>query len=411
MSTLTQLKLFEAESQPEPSVPETNVPAIARRQTRKTIVERFPDAGLAQEDILSMQHTVQAARAIYAQRVARREFFMRDIPDITDHWDDIEYRIWSLARRTNQATMTILAHGAGVQTSILFALASRRKYFPGIDLAVFSDVGDFGTPCEWPETLDFIEKLYWFCGGAIPLYKSIPSDWNSSVRRFAEQTEIFGSIQNAPYGLFDQFSTRKTIPFRAYRGCSDHYKISPQLQILESMHEYAARLGLELSFRQIMGFTGDEKHRALRFKPGLPYISGWFPMIELGWTREHLIGLYAAELPQMAATIGHPAKSGCWFCPFQKRGRRDRVTMEAQPRSWLELRDRYPALLEAAIMMEQRNNARRQEDGKEPAYLYGNKPLTYWMAPERLAVQTVLFEKEEGEDSFDDLCTSGYCIL
>lgn len=323
--------------------------------------------------------------------------------DATDYLDYcIADELCSLGRHYDRIELTVLAHGAGTQTSVLLALAACNwKIPPGqpgnisIDLALFADVGDEGTPCEWPETIEFLERLNWFA--RLPLLRVAPALWNPY-------------LHGDDSGLYDRYLARKTMPFRLFRSCTDWFKVQPQLQVLTYLHERAADAGIDLRIRQVIGYSADEKERAAKFQPELPFIRPWFPLIEWGWSREMTLAQYAALLPDVAMTIGIPERSGCWFCPFQKRGKFNPVTLEPTPRSWLALHHQHPNLFAAAVQMEARQNERRYLEGKPPAYLYGSHPLSYWMEPKRTGVQMALDLINEGDGDGDDTCQSWGCM-
>jgi hypothetical protein len=56
-----------------------------------------------------------------------------------------------------------------------------------------------------------------------------------------------------------------------------------------------------------------------------------------------------------------PMKSGCWFCPFQRRSQ------------WRMLRKSHPSLFCAAQALEKNENECREERGKKPFFTLGEK--------------------------------------
>lgn len=308
------------------------------------------------------------------------------------------------AQGGSRVEFTVLSHGAGTQTSVLLSLASGSYHLapgtPGhlnVDWAMFADVGDSGTPCEWPETLTFLRRLHFVSW--VPIVRLEPYMWNEWLK-------------NDDSGLYDRYLRRETMPFRMYRSCTDWFKVRPQVAYMAYIHNEAAALGIDVRFRQIIGYSADEESRAARFVPDLPYITPWFPLVEWGWRRDETVGHYQRLLPQIAHTIGLPERSGCWFCPFQKRGKFDPLTLEPEPRSWLALYEQEPKLFEMAVKMERVQNERRVAEGKKPAYLHGTRPLTAYIAPERTAI-TMAFEfYDDVEDAGrDDTCTGWGCFI
>lgn len=295
--------------------------------------------------------------------------------------------------KANEVELTIMSHGAGTQTSVLLALAAYSHSIPlglpgRIDLqfATFANVADDGTECEYPYVLDYMKRLQYM--SVVPILQVSPSMWNPSL--------------SSGGGLFDRYYERATMPFRLFRGCTDQYKVEPQLRFLSYLHEEANKLGVSLTFRQVIGYHAGEKSRANRFNAGLPYITPWFPLIEWGWGRKKTIEMFKSMLPQVSHVLGLPRLSGCWFCPFQRRGY---VGEDGVPQhhTWVDLAVNHPKKLDMALNMESRSNERRVSQGKKPAYLYGKRPLSYWVSEENIKVAT-------HQDTIGDECGSGYCM-
>lgn len=310
-------------------------------------------------------------------------------------------------------TFTVMAHGAGTQTSALFSLNAARSSFKcgpkgdfKIDFSMYCDVGDRGTECEWPDTINYMHKLHWYWSE--PLIHVRPSTWYSRLisRDWGDTERDDGHPVS---GLYDCYHKNETMPVRVFRGCTGDFKVKPQLNYLKAIRDCAVSNGIDLSFRQILGYSADEAKRAKRYDSGYSWITGYFPLIEWGWNRQDTLDALLKYCSQMVASIGLPEKSGCWFCPFQKRGKYDPVTLEPTPRSWLALKDQHPELLEKAFDMEDRQNVRRVASGKKPIYLYGEKELAYWVRPQN--IQTGFdFDLDEGDGKGDDTCESGYCF-
>jgi hypothetical protein len=330
-----------------------------------------------------------------------------ELPDVWDFYEEMAFDVCRLAKNLGiyGIQMTWLSYGGGTQTSVLYALgAEHYRFEPGkpgyipFDLAVFSNVGDFGTPAEWPETMVYAQQLQYL--GMVPIWLLQPSDWN----RY---------LHGDSGGLFDRYFARETMPVRMLRSCTDHFKIKPQVEFLKAFHDFCAMNGVDVHVKQIIGYSQGEEARAERFDPEYDFITGVFPLIEWGWNREMTIGMFAANMPQWANVIGLPKKSGCWFCPFQKRGKFDPVTLDPTPRSWLALHQEHPELFWASVAMEERQNIRRASIGKNPIYLYGTRPLRDWVGSKYLWVQTGfsgIADYEEGELATDDTCSSWGCF-
>lgn len=322
---------------------------------------------------------------------------LQDVMPLVDF--DAEEVIW-YARRwgIRKVVLHELAHGAGTQTSVLLALANhawmlpknRPGYLP-LDMAFFCDVADGGQECEWPETLAYLDGIAYFCD-TTPVYRVNPSDWNHTLQRK-------GSFR----GLFEDMEMAQAIPLRTMRWCTDWFKIIPHHNLLHEMHELFARKGVELSIVQYIGYSADEQGRWERSKDKspFPWLSYRAPLIEWGWNRQDTIAMYEMMLPQMAHVTGLPKKSGCWFCPFQKRGRMQ-PDGKATDRTWTRLRQEHPELYDKAVTLEGTSNDRRDAEGKRPIYFYNDKPLQYWTAQ---ANQISMFA-DDAED-----CDSGACFM
>lgn len=302
--------------------------------------------------------------------------------------------------------ITVMAHGAGTQTSVLAALAAVNAYSsaspgePGylhIDFATFANVGDDGRPNEWPETVEYLFRLRQLL--YLPIVRVDPHVWTPSLGNLGETA-----------GLFDTYYERETMPFRAFRGCTDKFKIIPQDSFLTFLIERAAGFGVDLHIRQVIGYSADEADRAAAFTPSHPNIHPRFPLVEWGWKRRETVANFQRLAPLVAKLVGLPTKSGCWFCPFQPVGRRLHDGAP-QPRTWLALEDSHPDLAALGMAMEARQNARRLAQGKKPAYLADKRrPLTYLLprAQASTAQPTLDLDNDNAPDA--PTCTSWGCF-
>jgi hypothetical protein len=171
----------------------------------------------------------------------------------------------------------ILSLGAGVNSSAVLVLASQKRV--QVDEAVFADTGG-----EHPETYGYIEQvLQPLCDrSAIPL--------------------VIVRAQRPP--LYDSFFAHQAIPSRYYRFCTREWKIYPIRKYLK------ARYGDE--YTVILGIAADERHR-MQPEKARDHAEYIYPLIDLNIDREGCIQLIAdAKLPV-------PRKSGCFFCPFQRK--------------------------------------------------------------------------------------------
>lgn len=223
--------------------------------------------------------------------------------------------------------MRILSFGGGVNSTALLVLAIQGKI--DVDAVVFSD-----TKCEMPETYEHIKTVEKLCKKHnLQFYTLSGND------------------------LFEDYFNKEIIPFRAFRSCTDRYKIRP-------MHKFVKeKFGEDVTW--IIGFDYDERHRGEKFQF---YGSRFeFPLIDMEVGREgckQIIKDFGLDVP---------VKSGCWFCPFTKKA------------GWIWLYKNHPELFEKAKQFEE--NCR-----KYPEATLTNKPLAEL---EPLIKQYLQAEKEQ----------------
>jgi 3'-phosphoadenosine 5'-phosphosulfate sulfotransferase (PAPS reductase)/FAD synthetase len=103
-----------------------------------------------------------------------------------------------------------------------------------------------------------------------------------------------------PGSLYDYCYKRKILPSIHWRWCTDKFKIRPMRRYVDGDIP-------------IIGLTLDEKRRAHDFA-----FNGRsnFPLIDNGITRNNALSMITDQ---------KPCKSGCYFCPFQKKTTMDRT--------------------------------------------------------------------------------------
>lgn len=206
--------------------------------------------------------------------------------------------------------MNILSFGGGVNSTSLLVLAIQNKL--EIDIVMFAD-----TKNEMPETYAHIEK---------------------QIKPLCNKHNIpFVTVSKGD--LLKDYREKKIIPFRAFRSCTDKYKIRP-------LKNYAKRFN---DVTWIIGIDYGESHRAEKFN----FFGSLhtFPLIDMEIDREGCkriiqdFGLYV------------PIKSGCFFCPFQSKS------------SWISLYEKHRLLFVMAQSFEENSK-------KYPEYtLIGKKTL------------------------------------
>lgn len=198
---------------------------------------------------------------------------------------------------TSQGTH-ILSFGGGVNSTSLLVLALQDKI--KVDVVAFSD-----TQNEFPETYKHIEE---------------------TIKPLCKQNNIpFYEITNGD--LRQDYYDKNIIPFRAFRSCTDRYKIRP-------LHKFVKeKFGEDVTW--IIGIDYGEKHRAEKFRY---YKSKHiFPLIEMEIDREgckQIIEDFGLEVP---------VKSGCYFCPFTNK------------QGWIDLLENHRDLFLKAEEFEKNN--------------------------------------------------------
>jgi hypothetical protein len=144
--------------------------------------------------------------------------------------------------------------------------------------------------------------------------------------------------------IYDFYYGQRMLPFIKFRSCTDKWKITP-------MKKRRKEPGFEL-----LGIDAGESHRAKIRNEGK--LESRYPLIEYGIDRQGCVDLIKS------AGIPVPPKSGCFFCPMQRKS------------GWVQLRRENPDLFCRARKLEDHNAEYRRENGYEPYYLAGNgKPL------------------------------------
>jgi len=193
-----------------------------------------------------------------------------------------------------------LSHGAGVNsTALMLLLLDEGTEFE----AVFSDTG-----CEKPETYEYLNLL---------------KDQGYEITRIIPQVKTKGVIYN---NLYDYFWSWRGIPIRNFRQCTAEFKSKQVDKYVEKPCE------------TMIGYDFNERKK--RYVKNRKQITFTFPLIERKITREQCIKIIRKhDLPV-------PVKSGCYFCPFQRK------------RDWKRLRDIHPSLFKKAMMLEEHARTR-----------------------------------------------------
>lgn len=206
----------------------------------------------------------------------------------------------------------VVCYGGGTNSTAMLIGLHERGERP--DLILFADTGG-----EKPHTYRHVEEVSAWCGRAgFPTIVTVQSQDRDGRR----------------YTLEQRCLDHRMLPSIAYgfKACSEKHKRRPQDKYVNGWE--AARLAWAAGLRvtKLIGYDADEERRA-RISSDVKYAYR-YPLIEWGWGRhECMEAIKRAGLPQ-------PGKSACFFCPSSKK------------EEILDLKRRYPDLLERALAME-----------------------------------------------------------
>jgi hypothetical protein len=159
---------------------------------------------------------------------------------------------------------------------IIFLIANKKP----IDYVIFSDTGN-----EVPETYLYIEK---------------------HMRPYLEKYNIpFVTVYNySKISLWSRCMIRKVFPDMYKRWCTRDFKVRP-------IHRFYRTLQCD-----IIEYIGIDWGEVKRMKPSVnDYIVKDYPLIDNKIDRDGCIAMIQqAKLPV-------PVKSGCFFCPYNNKGR------------------------------------------------------------------------------------------
>lgn len=155
-----------------------------------------------------------------------------------------------------------IAYGAGVGSTALLYLKKRAIQSGEIEV-IYSDHG-----CDLPESREYIRKI-------------------------SDKMDIDITCLTAG-NLYDYCWQKRILPSIHWRWCTDKFKIRPMRKYVDG--DVPA-----------IGITLDERNRAYDFRFCGKSV---FPLLEKRITRNQALNIIDGE---------KPCKSGCFFCPFQKK--------------------------------------------------------------------------------------------
>jgi 3'-phosphoadenosine 5'-phosphosulfate sulfotransferase (PAPS reductase)/FAD synthetase len=277
-----------------------------------------------------------------------------------------------LTHELQKENHTVLSYGAGVNTFALLLKLPEWNLKP--DLVIFADTGN-----EKPQTYEHLEKYQ------IPIMEA------QGLKFVRVKNE------NGHGTLFDYSLKRGKIPWRqtrAIRYCTGMFKVDPIMKYLNSIRE-----NKQEEFSQMIGIAYDEIHRMTK-KTKRKWITNVHPLIDHKLTREDcktVIKLAGYEVPP---------KSGCGYCPFQKKS------------EWAWEAKNNPIAITQGISLEDSFMQKWvAKHGKQPekaiTLRYDKVPLQEWFEQSaRSEIRTLeRIEKDESlQTMLDETCNLGNCM-
>jgi len=235
----------------------------------------------------------------------------------------------------------ILSFGGGLNSSALLVFLVERG--EKIDKVVFADTGS-----ELPYTYEAVEFYQNYC---------------------AEHNILFSILKSEKGNIYDYYFNKKALPSRMKRDCTSKFKV--QVIRAHLREEY----GKAEIFRMFIGIDFGELRRMRT--SNVKYIENVYPLVQAKIDRDGCKRLL------LERKLLVPEKSGCFFCPFTRKG------------NWLRLLRENPELFERAVALE-------KNCSKFPKFLLNMKPLE-------------MFKENPAQTHFKDFeatCdVSGSCFL
>ena len=183
-----------------------------------------------------------------------------------------------------------LSYGGGVQTCYLLF-----KYPERYDHVIFADVsnGDHEHG-EYPITYEILEKI---------------------AKPFCKDHNIpFHIVTHKDGSVWERSMKNKIIPMVHPRWCTQDHKVATITKFIRK--QLKANFPENVVISEI-GISYDEGHRA-NFTQKYKYNKLEYPLVDSKTTRQQCIDWLTDNYPDID---WNNAKSGCWFCPFWKRGK------------------------------------------------------------------------------------------
>lgn len=259
--------------------------------------------------------------------------------------------------------LRVLALGAGVQSSALALMASRKEPgIPEVDVAIFADTQ--WEPKAVYEHLDWLEKQL-----AFPVIRTTFGDLGKATRE--NMTEHGYKYCEIPVFLRD-YSTGKIM--MTSRNCTDRYKIRP---MRKAMREEMRRRGAK-KVVQMFGISTDEYTRMR--DSDAKFITNSYPLIDNNFSRADCLAWFEERYPGRTLP-----RSACLGCPYHS------------DREWMRIATGSPDEFKATVELEadMRKTYVHHNGGKEttPFFHSSARPLDEVM-DDLLSIQSLPFEEE-----------------
>ena len=265
---------------------------------------------------------------------------------------------------------TILSYGGGTNsTALLLEWVRRGK---SLDAVIFADTGS-----EQPFTYEFIDKyIKPFCKKKKIPFHTVAYRVGPKTRGVIEgEWEVGEAVP-----IYDWYYYMEKVPSLINRACTGKWKIHPIDKIVKEKYKGCTRL---------IGIDAGETRRAKRVKD--PKTGEWvylypdtlYPLIDWDIDRDGCL--------KIIEDYGwpNPKKSGCYFCPFQKK------------KNWLALHKESPDLFNMSLELESRGT------GFPHVGLMQTKPMRLDMLKKQIETQTSLFDFGEEESQLPCDCYDG----
>ena len=210
---------------------------------------------------------------------------------------------------------TILSYGGGVNSTAL--LLEWLHHGNTLDALIFADTGS-----ERPETYTYIEKYTKpFCKDNQIVFETVTRG------HLPQHFDKDGKYIN----IYDNYFGNNSFPAVYIRSCTKEYKVTPINRLIKEKYPDAI---------QLIGIDAGESRRAKMVEDPETgemislYPEKKYPLLDWEIDRDGCIEIITKH------GWPSPIKSGCFFCPFQKR------------EQWKELYNTHPALYMKAEAME-----------------------------------------------------------